>query len=120
MATTMYDIMHPGAAEERDAGFPYAPQGWTRRTAEAAAERDSLVLSEDHWEAIRVLQGCYTDEPAPRVRLLHDALEARFQDKGGAKFLFELFPEGPISQGCRLAGLHPPSGSTDDSSGTVQ
>jgi tRNA 2-thiouridine synthesizing protein E len=36
------------------------------------------------------------------------------------KFLYKLLPGGPVSQGCRLAGLEPPAGSTDPGFGSVQ
>ena len=120
MPTTMYDIMHPGASKDRESEFPYAPDGWSMKYAVDQATAEGLSLNDDHWEAIRVLHGCYTDEPTPRIRLLHDALEARFKSKGGMRYLYEMFPNGPAAQGCRLAGLHPPSGSTDGSSGSVQ
>ena len=55
-----------------------------------------------------MLQGCYKDEVSPRIRLLRDALEARFAGKGGMKYLFGILPGGPIAQGCALAGLKPP------------
>ena len=84
-----------------------------------AAEED-LELGDDHWEVIRVLQACYADEEDPPVRRLADALEARFSDKGSRKYLFQLFPGGPIAQGCRLASLTAPSGSVDASFGSVR
>lgn len=54
-----------------------------------------------------------------RRRALHDALEEKFHHKGGLKYLYTLFPRGPVAQGCRLAGLKPPSGSFDPSYGSV-
>lgn len=54
-----------------------------------------------------------------RRRALHDALEEKFHHKGGLKFLYTLFPRGPVAQGCRLAGLTPPPGSFDPSYGSV-
>lgn len=120
MVTTMKDIMHPGRAEDLDPSFPNAPEDWRKAEAEAAAKAQGLELGDEHWEAIRVLQACYMDEKAPRARLLHDALDARFQNSGGIKHLFELFPGGPIAQGCVLAGVTAPSGSVDAGGGTVR
>jgi TusE/DsrC/DsvC family sulfur relay protein len=118
-AHTMFDILHPGAATVFDPSFPDAPEGWTRAQALALAAKAGLTLTEDHWEVIRVLQGCYKDEALPRLRLLHDALEARFANKGGMKHLFGILPGGPIAQGCALAGLKPPHGAKDLSFGSV-
>jgi len=89
------------------------------RAVEQAA-REGLELTDDHWEAIRVLHACYADEEEPPSRRISDALEARFDAKGGRKYLFQLFHGGPIAQGCRLAELQPPSGSVDESFGSVR
>jgi tRNA 2-thiouridine synthesizing protein E len=115
----MYSILHPGAELQSEPDFRDAPEGWTRAHARKLAAEAGLKLTEDHWEVIRVLQGCYKDEVSPRLRLLHDALEARFAGKGGMKYLFGILPGGPIVQGCVLADLKPPAGATDVSYGSV-
>lgn len=116
---TMFGILHPGAEMESDPSFRDAPDGWTQAHTRALAAEAGLKLTEDHWEVVRVLQGCYKDEVSPRIRLLHDALEARFASKGGMKYLFGILPGGPIAQGCALAGLKPPPGAMDLSFGSV-
>lgn len=116
----MKAILDPTGQDEKDDSFPYAPRGWSREAAIKTAAAENLKLNDDHWEAIRVLQACYADEEEPPVRRISDALEARFADKGARKFLFQLFPGGPIAQGCRLAALTPPSGSVDESFGSVR
>ncbi len=116
---TMFDILHPGAATASDPSFRDAPDDWTPANARALAAEAGLTLTEDHWEVIRVLQGCYKDEVLPRIRLLRNALEARFASKGGMKYLFGILPGGPIVQGCALAGLKPPHGARDLSFGSV-
>ena len=116
---TMYGILHPGVERQWDPNFRDAPDGWTPAHAQALAAEAGLKLTADHWEVIRVLQGCYKDEVSPRIRLLRDALEARFAGKGGMKYLFGILPGGPIAQGCALAGLKPPAGARDPSFGSV-
>lgn len=116
---TIFELLHPGAATGVDPDFRDAPDGWTPENARASAAAAGLDLTEDHWEVIRVLQGCYKDELQPRIRLLRDALEARFAGRGGMKYLFGIFPGGPIAQGCSLAGVKPPHGATDLSFGSV-
>lgn len=116
---TIYGILHPGAVAAADPDFRDAPEDWTPATARALAGELGLTLTDDHWEVIRVLQGSYKDEVAPRIRLLRDALEARFAGRGGMKYLFEILPGGPIAQGCALAGLKPPHGARDLSFGSV-
>jgi tRNA 2-thiouridine synthesizing protein E len=116
----MYGLVHPGSDPAREEPkYPDAPEDWSEDQAASLAAKAGLKLTEDHWEAIRVLQGCYKDEASPRIRLLHHALEARFAAKGGKKYLYDLFPGGPIAQGCALAGVKPPSGARDPSFGSV-
>jgi TusE/DsrC/DsvC family sulfur relay protein len=92
--------------------FPHAPEGWSQEDATSMASDEGLSVTADHWEVVRALQEFYTrhDEPSINSRELHDALEERFHSRGGMKYLFELFPGGPVTQGCRLAGLEPPGG----------
>jgi tRNA 2-thiouridine synthesizing protein E len=119
MTESMNDIMHPRAG---DPGFPNAPGDWTQSDAAAVAAGEGLDVGADHWEAVRALQEYYSrhDQQGINARELHDALDEKFHDQGGIKFLYTLFPGGPIAQGCRLAGLEAPAGSADSSFGSVQ
>ncbi len=102
--------------------FPNAPAGWTQAEATSQATEDGLNASNGHWDMVRALQEFYSrhDEPSVNTRELHDALEERFHSQGGMKYLYKLFPGGPVTQGCRLAGLEPPAGSSDTGFGSVQ
>ena len=105
-----------------DPDFPHAPLNWTRGDAERIAREEGLELAEDHWETIRALQNFYAqheDETVNNLRELHDALDEHFHPKGGIKYLYTLFPGGPIAQSCRLAGLKAPYIATDPSFGSV-
>jgi tRNA 2-thiouridine synthesizing protein E len=104
-------------------GFPYAPDGWVPAEAESAASADGIVPGEDHWEAVRALQEYFArhaDDSSINSRDLHDALEEHFHNQGGMRFLYRLFPGGPVTQGCRIAGLQAPPGSADRGFGSVQ
>ena len=118
MAGDMNDVLNPGASKH-DADFPYAPSDWSRELATAAAKSDGLKLGQDHWEAIGALQALFATQSRPNMRQLHDALEERFHAKGGLKYLYEAFPGGPVTQGCRFAGLQAPAGAADKSFGSV-
>jgi len=102
-------------------GFRFAPPDWTPDTARKAARAEHLTLGEDHWDVVRGLQEFYARRTAApvSVRELQDALEEKFHHKGGMKYLYTLFPGGPIVQGCRLAGLKAPAGATDRGFGSV-
>jgi tRNA 2-thiouridine synthesizing protein E len=115
----MQDIMNPGAAA-RDPDFPDAPNDWTPASAEATAAAEGIELTDDHWAVVRALQHFFAGDEAPNVRAVHDALDERFHSKGGLKYLYGIFPGGPIAQGSRLAGLQAPAGAVDPSFGSVQ
>ena len=105
-----------------DPDFPHAPLDWTREDAMEVAREEKLALTENHWETIRALQAYYAsheDEATINLRNLHDALDEHFHQQGGLKFLYTLFPGGPIAQSCRLAGLKAPFIASDRSFGTV-
>jgi tRNA 2-thiouridine synthesizing protein E len=115
----IYDLHRP---HEPIPGYPHAPADWSEAEAVKLASEESLELNEDHYEVIRALQE-YFDRHEPNdinARELHDALDEKFHVKGGMRFLYTLLPGGPIAQGCRLAGLHPPAGAVDKSFGSVQ
>ena len=101
--------------------FPHAPGGWSREMAQAKAEEEGLVPQADHWQAVRALQEYYARHEPKRInpRELHDALEERFHRQGGMRYLYQLFPGGPVAQGCRIAGLNPPAGAVDRGFGSV-
>lgn len=120
MADSMNDILHPEDPGSRDVRFPHAPQGWSEEGARQTAKDEGIELEDDHWAAVRALQEYFAKAETPRVRELHDALEERFHAKGGMRYLYLLFPGGPVAQGCRVAGIKAPPGSTDHSFGSVQ
>jgi tRNA 2-thiouridine synthesizing protein E len=109
-------------AEYKRRSYPYAPADWTEQDAIDVAKRESLELDEDHWEMVRALQEYFArnaETPMINKRELHDALEEKFHNKGGLRYLYRIFPGGPVAQGCRLAGLKVPEGAIDKAFGSV-
>jgi tRNA 2-thiouridine synthesizing protein E len=93
---------------------------WTSERAGAAAAAEGVVLTTAHREVISVLQSAYiANGAARRARDLAKMLDESFASAGGRKYLFELFPGGPVAQGCRLAGIPAPADATDASFGSV-
>ncbi len=121
MASLLEAIVDSGNDREPDVRLPHAPAGWTREFALRTAQQEGLKLGDDHWRAVRALQEYYArhEDITINMRELHDALEELFHDKGGLKYLYQLFPGGPVAQGCRLAGLKAPAGATDRGFGSV-
>lgn len=102
--------------------FPHAPAGWAPNLAMKTALDEGLALSDAHWEVVRALQEYFArhaEDPMIHQRELHDALEEKFHLKGGMRYLYSIFPKGPVAQGCRLAGLQAPAGSVDRGFGSV-
>ncbi len=121
MTTLIQTAMQMEAGVDRSELFPHAPDGWTLRMAQAAAKKEGISISEDHWKVVRALQEYFArhDEHARNMRELHDALDEAFHANGGIKFLYQLFPGGPVAQGCRIAGLPVPPGAVDRGFGSV-
>ena len=117
----MDEIIGGGSDAGKDPRFPHAPAGWTSALAAESARREGLELGENHWEALRALQEYYARHAATAVNLreLHDALGEKFHRQGGIRYLYRLFPGGPVAQGCRIAGLKAPAGASDKGFGSV-
>ena len=98
--------------------FPNAPSDWSSSAAEAMARDERLTLEDDHWELMRCLQEYYSKTDFPKLRQVTDALDENFHSKGGMKYLHKLLPQGPVSHGCKLAGLKIPAGAIDASFGS--
>jgi len=115
------DFVRPGYETQPIPGFPHAPSDWSREQAEDVAQTEGLELTDAHWEVVRALQELCTQnaEPALNARDLHDALDEHFHAEGGIKYLYQLFPKGPLAQGCLLAGVEPPAGTQDQGMGSA-
>jgi tRNA 2-thiouridine synthesizing protein E len=101
--------------------FPNAPSDWEPSDAENIAKQQGITLNEDIWDLIGALHSYFGshDKNVHNRREITDALEEKFHNKGGMKFLYKLLPKGPISQGCALAGIRNPAGNVDLSFGSV-
>ncbi|NOR41605.1 MAG: TusE/DsrC/DsvC family sulfur relay protein [Gammaproteobacteria bacterium] len=94
---------------------------WKRDTALESAAREGIALGEEHWRAIIFLRRYYLEHgwPSHPHQLVRE-LDKAFSGAGGARYLYRLFPRGPLAQGTRIAGLPMPSNVTNDSFGYVQ
>lgn len=100
-------------------GHMYDLDHWSPITAAKLALDEGIgELSEAHWHVIYALRNLYREKgPASNARELIHYLERDFVDEGGRRYLYELFPKGPVSQGSRLAGIPVPPYSSDPSFG---
>ena len=93
---------------------------WSEAVAIERARRDGLTLTDDHLGIIRFLRDCYADNGATvNARTLTKTLEEEFAGLGGHKFLYNLFPRGPIAMASYYAGLPLPPGTRDPSFGST-
>lgn len=100
-------------------GNMYDLEHWSPLTVKKMAEAEGIEeLTEAHWHVIYALRNYYRDHGrASSAREVMRTLELDFTDEGGRRFLYELFPKGPVSQGSRLAGIPLPPYSSDPSFG---
>jgi tRNA 2-thiouridine synthesizing protein E len=99
-------------------GSAGAEQPSDEETTRLAAE-EGIALSGEHWTVIRYLRSYYRQhEDDYQLKALVEGLESKFGARGGRRYLYRLFPGGPITQGCRIAGVPVPGGSTDPSFGS--
>ena len=105
-----------------DDAFPHAPRAWRQADAAKLADNEGLEVTTATWDTVRALQEYYHRHRDTRInpRELHDALGEKFYQQGGIRYLYLLFPGGPIAQGCRIAGLEAPPSAIDKGFGSVQ
>jgi TusE/DsrC/DsvC family sulfur relay protein len=94
---------------------------WDENRAVELAKQEGIELTDAHWKVVLFVRKHYIDNgPVDNARKMTELLEERFGDDGGRKYLYQLFPNGPVSQASRIAGLPLPHDSADPSFGSVQ
>lgn len=84
---------------------------------EAAAK--GIELSDAHMEVIDFVLDFYEHcDDCQNARALADMMQQEFADQGGRKYLYKLFPNGPLSTIHDLADLPSLGNETDRSFGT--
>lgn len=95
-------------------------KNWDKQKAKATAKDLNISLTDAHWEVIGFIRTYFANAGELRhARELSEVLAERFAEEGGAKYLFQLFPGGPVSQGCQLAGIQVPKDASDNSFGYI-
>lgn len=120
----MYDInkyiLGRGSSDRDPAGHLAGLARWSPRIAHRLAESEGLTLSEDHWQVIYCLRERFWETgPDWTARRVTREMARDFAPFGGLRYLYALFPQGPLAQGCRLAGLPLPHGTVNRSFGSV-
>lgn len=96
----------------RDGGFLANPADWSEALALVLAEKEGIQLIDAHWEIIHFMRAYHRDfQHLPNTRQFTKAVQKKLgSDKGNSRYLYGLFPDGPLRLACKLGGLpKPPS-----------
>ncbi|MDH5751867.1 MAG: TusE/DsrC/DsvC family sulfur relay protein [Deltaproteobacteria bacterium] len=86
---------------------------WSEEVAKFLAEKEDIQMDDKHWEIVNFLREYYREyQIAPAIKILVKEIAARneMQKKDASAFLYDLFPNGPAVQACKIAGLPKPTG----------
>jgi tRNA 2-thiouridine synthesizing protein E len=91
-------------------GYLLDPADWNAQLAEALARQEHIVLTEEHWVALRFMREYYEQHHiAPDVRhVMKHLAKVKGAGKAGRNDVFVLFPYGYVKQACKIAGMRKP------------
>jgi tRNA 2-thiouridine synthesizing protein E len=114
-------INDEGAYRGDPEGFLADLPEWSDEIAMELAKQEGITLTADHWRVVRYLRDFYRAH-GPLVNA-REALCCLEQDLGGdeegKKWLYRLFPGGPVRQGGKIAGLPEFAYTVDRSFGSI-
>jgi len=98
-------------------GFLQDWEEWDEEVALALAKDtrfggEGVEMNDDAWEIVRYLRDYFIKfGVAPPIRMLVKESKKRLgKEKGTLEYIYELFPQGPAKDACRIAGLPKPTG----------
>lgn len=91
-------------------GFLINRNDWNEAVAEQLAEVNKITLTAAHWEIIHFIRDYYQQfKHLPNMRVFIKAIAKTLgEDKGNSRYLHGLFPDAPLRDACKLAGLPKP------------
>lgn len=86
-------------------------QQWNTQIAQALAAQDNIILTNEHWEIINLIQEFYREyQISPAMRALVKYAERKLgAEKGKSIYLLQLFPPSPARIASKVAGLPRPT-----------
>ncbi len=118
MSDIMKFIVNKDSAGKDADGHLLGLGEWNETIAEALAQQEGVELGDPHWEVVRFLRNYYMKHGRIPARKMTEVLDTTYASKGGRKYLYRLFPKGPVTQASRIAGLPMPQQSVDPSFGS--
>lgn len=95
-------------------------QDWNIDQAKQRARKEGIRFSVDHLAVVIYLREFYIEHGWPmRTHDLIRDLDQVFGALGGKQYLHKLFPDGPLAQASRLAGVPTPRNATHASFGST-
>ncbi|CAK0750889.1 Sulfurtransferase TusE [Gammaproteobacteria bacterium] len=88
-------------------GYVLNLDDWNEEVAAVLAAKDSITLSQRHWDVINYLRDLYINHNGeqPNMRKLTKGLEDLWGEKVDTKEIYALFPLGPAKQAPKIGGL---------------
>ncbi len=84
-------------------------QDWNKKVAKELAASDNIELTEDHWQLITVIQKIFdATGDTPPMRLLIKLLRQEINSEVDSRYLYRLYPNGPVRYASKHAGLPKP------------
>ena len=84
---------------------------WSDNVAEKIALSEEILLTENHWEIIKLLRVVHKEyQHTPITRVFIKIMAERLgKEKGKSLYLLKLFPDTPMRKACKIAGLPKPT-----------
>ena len=117
MTDSMREFVGQWLQERNQPGALEKLQYWSVITAYGLAAAEGLKLRDEHFVVIAFLRANYREMQSAHA--LSKKLDQAFAKRGGLKYLYRLFPGGPVQQAMAIAGLPQPRQTVDSSFGTV-
>jgi tRNA 2-thiouridine synthesizing protein E len=96
--------------ETNQQGFLINATDWNEAIAIQLAELNNISLTAAHWEIIHFIRDYYQHyKHLPNMRVFTKAIAKTLgEGKGNSRYLHGLFPDAPLRDACKLAGLPKP------------
>ena len=118
MSDIMKFIVNKDAVENDTDGHLLDLREWNETIGQALAQQEGVEMNDARWEVVRFLRNYYMKHGSLPARKISEVLDTTYASKGGRKYLYQLFPKGPVTQASRIAGLPMPRQSVDPSFGS--